>query len=107
MSRLLLATLCGLGFGILAVATMLPLPFPDKRAALGAAFLDRFAIGLVIGVVDLPWPGWAAGLFFGVLLSAPSAIVTKAWKPILGLGAIGGLIIGLIVAHFSGAVAAG
>ena len=28
---------------------------------------------------------------------APSAIVTKAWKPILGLGAVGGMVIGLLV----------
>jgi hypothetical protein len=80
---------------------MLPMSFPDKRAALTAAFLDRFAIGFVIGVAALPWPGWASGLFFGVLLSAPSAIVTKAWVPILGLGALGGVIIGLVVAHIA------
>jgi len=100
MSRLALATLCGVCFGILAVATMLPMSFPDKRAALSAAFLDRFGIGFVVGVVDLPWSGWTIGLFFGLLLSLPSAIVTKAWVPILGMGAVGGLIIGLVVGHF-------
>jgi hypothetical protein len=104
MSRIALATLCGAAFGAIAVATMLPMSFPDKRAAITAAFLDRFAIGFVIGVVDLQWPGWATGLFFGLLLSAPSAIITKAWGPILGLGAAGGVIIGLIVAHFAPAV---
>lgn len=36
-----------------------------------------------LAVAGLAWPGWLAGLFFGVLLSAPSAIVTKAWAPIL------------------------
>jgi len=101
MSRIALATLCGVAFGAIAVATMLPLSFPDKRAALAAAFLDRFAIGFVIGVAQLPWPGWCTGLFFGLLLSAPSALITKAWAPILGLGAIGGVIIGLLVAHFA------
>jgi len=107
MSRIALASLCGAAFGAIAVATMLPMSFPDKRAALTAAFLDRFAIGFVIGVADLPWPGWATGLFFGLLLSAPSAVITKAWAPILGLGAAGGVIIGLVVAHFApGAVAA-
>jgi len=80
---------------------MLPMTFPDKRAALLAAFLDRFAIGFVIGVAELPWPGWATGVFFGLLLSAPSAVITKAWAPILGLGALGGLIIGMVVAHFT------
>lgn len=52
-----------------------------------------------LAVAGLAWPGWLAGLFFGVLLSAPSAIVTKAWAPILGMGAVGGTIIGLIVQH--------
>lgn len=106
MSRIALATACGVTFGLIAVATMLPLSFPDKRAALTAAFLDRFAIGFVIAVVNLPWPGWATGLFFGLLLSAPSAIVTRAWVPILGLGAVGGVIIGLVVAHLTRPIAA-
>jgi hypothetical protein len=78
MSNVTLGILCGLAFGGLAVASMLPLSFPDKRAALTAAFLDRFAIGFVICVVSLPWPGWVVGLCFGVLLSAPSAVITKA-----------------------------
>jgi hypothetical protein len=76
---------------------MLPMSFPDKPAALGAAFVDRFAIGLVIGCVQLTWPGWAIGLAFGLLLSLPSAIITKAYAPILVVGAIGGLIIGGII----------
>ncbi len=101
MSRVTLGVICGLAFGAVAVATMLPMSFPDKRAALTAAFLDRFAIGFVISVVGLTWPGWVTGVFFGVLLSAPSAVITKAWAPILGLGAVGGLVIGLVVAHFA------
>ena len=100
MSREALGALCGLAFGLVAVATMIPLTFPDKRAALTAAFLDRFAIGFVIGVAGLTWPGWLVGLFFGLLLSAPSAITTKAWAPILGMGAVGGAVIGLIVQRF-------
>jgi hypothetical protein len=100
MSREALGALCGLVFGLLAVGSMIPLSFPDKRAALSAAFIDRFAIGLVIGVAGLTWPGWLLGLFFGLLLSAPSAIITKAWAPILGMGAVGGALIGFIVQHF-------
>jgi hypothetical protein len=101
MTRLGLGLLCGIAFGALAVATMLPMSFPDKRTALLAAFVDRFAIGFVICVAVLPWPAWVAGLFLGVLLSAPSAIVTKAWRPILGMGALGGTIIGMIGARVS------
>jgi hypothetical protein len=96
MSGITFGVVAGLVFGALAVASMLRLAFPDKRAALTAAFIDRFAIGFVLGVVSLPWPAWVVGLFIGLLLSAPSAIITKAWKPILAFGALGGVIIALI-----------
>src|SRR5215211_282514 len=89
--------IAGLVFGAVAVGMMLPLSFPDKRTALLGAFADRFAIGLVLGCVELPWPGWAVGLFFGLLLSLPSAIVTKAYVPILVIGGIGGLVIGGLI----------
>jgi hypothetical protein len=78
---------------------MIPHSLPDKRAAMSAAFIDRFAIGFVISVAGLTWPGWLVGLFFGLLLSTPSAIITKAWAPILGVGGVGGTLIGLIVQH--------
>ncbi len=99
MSHLSYGLLAGVVFGALSVGLMLPMSFPDRRTALTAAFLDRFAIGLVIGVVDLGWPSWLVGLLFGLLLSAPSALVTKTYGPILGLGAIGGLVIGLVLPH--------
>jgi hypothetical protein len=95
MSRLAVGLICGLIFGAVDVALMLPMSFPDKRTALLAAFLSRFGIGLVIPLVNLPkWPGWLVGVTFGVLLSLPDAIVTKAYVPILLGGAIGGLVIG-------------
>jgi hypothetical protein len=95
MSRLAVGLICGLIFGAVDVALMLPMAFPDKRTALLAAFLSRFGIGLVIPLVNLPtWPGWLVGVTFGVLLSLPDAIVTKAYVPILIGGAIGGLVIG-------------
>ena len=97
MSRLVLGTICGLVYGALSAASMLPLTFPDKKAAVLGAFLNRFAIGFVIGAARLPVPNWATGLIFGILLSLPDAIITKAYAPILILGASGGLIIGLIV----------
>ena len=95
MSRLAVGLVCGLIFGAVDVALMLPMSFPNKRTALLAAFLSRFGIGLVIPLVNLPtWPGWLVGVTFGVLLSLPDAIVTKAYVPILIGGAIGGLVIG-------------
>lgn len=97
MSRLLLGTLCGLAYGALSAGSMIPLSFDDKIAALSGAFLNRFAIGFVIGAARLPLPNWATGLMFGLLLSLPDAIITKAFAPILVLGAIGGTVIGWIV----------
>lgn len=81
----------------LSAASMIPLEFADKRAALLGAFLNRFSIGFVIGAARLPLPGWASGLVFGLLLSLADAIITKTSVPILGLGAAGGAIIGAIV----------
>jgi presenilin-like A22 family membrane protease len=75
---------------------MIPLPMPDKRAAMAGAFVNRFGIGFVIGATNLPMAGWLSGLLIGVLLSLPDAIITKAWIPILTLGAIGGILIGWI-----------
>jgi hypothetical protein len=97
MSRLLLGAISGVIYGALSAASMLPLSFTNKTAALTGAFLNRFAIGFVIGAARLPLPDWATGLVFGILLSLPDAIITKAYAPILILGALGGLIIGLIV----------
>ncbi len=57
MSRLMRGTICGLVYGALSAASMIPLQFPDKRAALLGAFINRFSIGFVIGGLNLPWPG--------------------------------------------------
>ncbi len=97
MSAPLKGILAGLAFGALSAGMMLPMEFSDKPAALSGAFLNRFGIGLVIGCVRLPWPGWAIGLLFGLLLSLPDAIITYAYAPILTLGAAGGLVIGGLI----------
>jgi len=102
MSRILLGIACGIVFGVLSVLTMIPLTFEDKRAAMLGAFVNRFAIGVVIGATSLPVAGWLQGLIFGLLLSLPDAIITKAYAPILGFGLIGGLIIGIVVSAFGG-----
>jgi hypothetical protein len=102
MSTLNLGILCGVVFAVITVASMLPMRFTDKRAALTAAFINRFAIGAVIGAVALPWPGWLIGVTAGLLLSLPEAIITGALAPIVGLGTAGGAVIGWIV-HGAGA----
>jgi hypothetical protein len=96
----MLGVVCGLVFGAVDIAIMLPMAFPDKRAAITAAFIARFGIGFAIGAARLPWPGWLVGLVFGLLLSVPDAIITKAYAPIVGMGAIGGTVIGFLVARF-------
>ena len=97
MSTLLQGVVAGLVFGGVAVAMMLPMEFPDKPAALAAAFIDRFAIGVVIGAIQLSWRGWLVGLAVGLLLSLPSAIITKAYLPILIVGCVGGAVIGGLI----------
>jgi hypothetical protein len=95
MTPLTYGVLSGAVLGALAVAPMFKMSFPDKRAAISAAFIERFGIGLVVSLVVLPWPRWLVGLLFGLLLSVPSALITKARVPILVVGAVGGLLIGL------------
>ena len=97
MSHQLLGVVAGLIFGALTVGLMARMAFPDKKAALSAAFVERFAIGVVIGCVQLAWPGWLVGLLFGLLLSIPSAIITKTFAPILVMGSLGGFAIGGLI----------
>jgi hypothetical protein len=61
MPRLLLGSLCGVIYGALSAASMIPLSFSDKTAALTGALLNRFTIGFVIGAATLPVPPWAQG----------------------------------------------
>ena len=104
MNRLLLGVVSGVVYGAISAASMIPLEFPDKRAALTGAFLNRFAIGVLIGaaigspqLARLGAPNWMVGLAIGLLVSAPDAVITKAYVPILVLGALGGAAIGFVV----------
>jgi len=96
---MVLAIACGVGFGVVAVLLMLPMSFPNKRTALMAAFASRFAIGFLIPLVVLPIPGVAKGALVGLLISLPDAIVTRAYAPILIVGAVGGALIGWLVGN--------
>jgi hypothetical protein len=100
MPRLHLGVLCGLIFGALSAASMLPLQFPDKRAALLGAFLNRLGIGVCLGFVSPGQQGWATGLVVGLLLSLPDAVITKAYVPITVVGTIGGAVIGWVVGRY-------
>ena len=96
MSPLFQGIVSGAIFGAVAVASMLPMKFPDKKAALSAAFLNRFSIGLLIPLLrpSLEVPGWQLGLSVGLLLSLPDAIITKVYFPIILTGLSGGAVIG-------------
>lgn len=99
MTHLTYGLVSGTLLGALAIGPMFKMTFPDKRAAIAAAFIERLSIGLVIALVSLPWPSWATGLTFGIFLSLPSALITKARVPILITGALGGLVIGLFLPY--------
>jgi hypothetical protein len=107
MSRLALGLISGLVFGGLVVAMMLPMTFPDKRAALAGAFLNRFGIGVILGALigspqltSLGLSGWLIGGAVGLLLSLPDAIITKAYAPILIIGTIGSAVIGWVITRW-------
>jgi hypothetical protein len=93
---LLFAAACGLVFGTIAVLLMLPMSFPNKRAALAGAFASRFAIGFLVPLVAMPIPAVMKGVIVGLLISLPDAIITRGYVPILAIGALGGGIIGWI-----------
>ena len=94
MNPLAFGVLAGLVFGVLDVLLMIPLKMEDKTTAMAGAFVGRFAIGLLIPLIALPFPRWAIGVAVGLLLSLPDAIITKTYVPIIGTGMFGGALVG-------------
>lgn len=79
---------------------MIPLKYENNRKrneAMSAAFIERFMIGFLIPNLELGLHPALTGLFLGTVLSLPSAIIVRVYAPIIGIGAIGGIIFGLIV----------
>jgi hypothetical protein len=92
MNHIVLGLLLGLAAGVVVMALMMPMAFPDKRAALAAAFVSRFSIGFLTANVVLPVHPIVLGALIGLVLSLPDALVTKAYAPILIIGTVlGGL----------------
>src|SRR4051794_10188630 len=87
----------GRGFWVVAVLPVLKMTFPDKRAAVSGAFINRFAVGLLIPNALPMMDPIVRGLLIGILLSLPDAIITKSYMPIMGLGILGGLMLGIVV----------
>src|SRR5260221_5578554 len=96
MSSILLGVILGIVFGVFAVVPMTKMTFSDKQAALTGAFINRFAVGFLIPNALPDIDPILRGLLLGVLLSLPDAIITKAYAPIMGLGIVGGLVLGLL-----------
>ena len=99
MNKITLGLICGLVFGFLDVLIMLPLKFENKRKkyeAMSSAFLERFMTGFIIPNIDLGLHPAAAGCLIGIGLSVPTAIITRAYIPIIGTGVAGGVIIGFV-----------
>jgi len=100
MNKIILGTICGLVFGIIDVLVMIPLKYENNRKrneAMSAAFIERFMIGFLIPNMELGIHPALTGLFLGISLSLPSAIITRAYAPIIGTGIVGSVIIGFIV----------
>ena len=91
--------ICGLAFGIIDVLFMLPIKVEDKRKrmeALIGAFIERFMLGFIIPNVNISLHPIATGALLGLGFSVPTAIITRAYAPIVGIGVVGGAIIGLV-----------
>src|SRR5262245_37307296 len=101
MSRVTLGVVLGLGIGIADVLLMLPMSFPDKRAALLGAFSSRFALGFFAATTRLPMSPLATGVIVGILTSLPDAIITKAYAPILITGVVFGALAGWAVGRWA------
>ena len=101
MDAIWLGMLCGLGFGVVDVLVMLPMKMENRRKkieAVTSAFIERFMLGFLIPNVSLGIHPIMVGVLLGLTLSLPSAIITRAYTPIVGIGVAGGIIIG-VIAH--------
>jgi len=105
MNRVWLGALLGVIVGIADVLLMLPLQFPDRTAALLGAFCSRFVLGFFAATVRLPLPPIWAGIVVGLLTSAPDAVITKTYAPILGTGVLFGAASGWAVRRWGVATA--
>ncbi len=99
MDQITLGLLSGLALGTFDVLVMIPMKEKDKRKkkeAMIGAFLERFMLGFLIPNVDIGIHYALSGIFLGIGLSLPTAIITRVYVPIVGIGILGGVIVGLI-----------
>ena len=99
MGSITLGIVCGLVFGVIDVLIMLPMKVEDKRKkteALIGAFIERFMLGFIIPNLNIGLHPIATGALLGLGLSLPTALIVRAYIPIVGIGIVGGVIIGFI-----------
>lgn len=102
MNSITLGLICGLVFGVIDVLLMLPMKVDDKRKrveALIAAFIERFMLGFIIPNINIGLHPIAMGALLGLGFSLPTAIIVRAYGPIIGIGIIGGAIIGFVASR--------
>ena len=100
MSSITLGIVCGLVFGIIDVLIMIPMKVEDRRKkieALIGAFTERFMLGFIIPNINIGLHPIATGALLGLGLSLPTALIVRAYAPIVGIGVVGGIIIGFIM----------
>jgi hypothetical protein len=99
MTRITFGLISGLAFGVISAVILLPKKFDSNGAkvkACLAAFVDRFLIGFVVPNLELGLPPVMGGGLIGLGLSLPLLLILRDYIPILGLGAVGGALIGVI-----------
>jgi hypothetical protein len=99
MDNITLGIICGLVFGIIDVLIMIPMKIQDKRKrieALTGAFIERFMLGFIIPNINIGLHPVATGALLGLGLSLPTALIVRAYVPIVVIGVVGGAIIGFI-----------
>jgi hypothetical protein len=99
MDKVTLGLICGAVFGLVSAGIMIPMKLGDKRQkteSLVASFIERFMLGFLIPVVCIGLNPIATGALLGLGLSVPTALITRAYAPIIGIGVAGGIIIGVI-----------
>jgi len=94
-----LGILCGLIFGALSVAIMLPMQFAE--ASRNARLIFPSICHWSLYRSDESGKNRMGNrTLSGILLSLPDAIITKAYVPIMTFGAVGGTTIGCVLARF-------
>ena len=99
MSNMAFGILSGLSFAALTFLIMLPMKWKSKREkteAILAATIERFTIGFIVVNVQIFPFAPLNGFVIGIVMSVPSAIITRAYVPVLLVGGLGASLVGFV-----------